>query len=95
MSLTIRASSAVVSQFLKVNATGVRYRETALFGGIQRFRFDQIEYILMSPDNVLSFQVGMEVFSIQTRPYKRKHHEAIEAMLRGVRQSTGSRVAAS
>lgn len=95
MSLKIRAGSAFVSQFLKVDARGVLYRETALVGGTRRFRFDRIDYVLMSHDSVLAFQVGKEVFSIQTRPNKRKHREVIEAMLQGVRRTTGSHVAAS
>lgn len=95
MSLKIRASSAFENQFLKVDANGVRYRETAFFGRARRFRFDQIDYVLMSRDNVLSLQVGKEVFSIRTKPNKLKHREAIEAMLRGVRQTAGSHVAAS
>ena len=50
---------------------------------------DQIDAILMSPDHVLSFQVGNEVFSLPTRPGKKAHQAAIDELLRQVQPFTG------
>ncbi len=84
MSLTIKANTFFTQRYLEVNATGVVFRETALVGGKRKFRFHQIENVLMSPDNRLSFQVGQEVFSLPVKPSKRRHEEAINALIQGV-----------
>ncbi len=87
MTHTIRASSLFVKRFLKIKDTGVIFMETAAMGGTRKFRFDQIDYILMSPAHMLSFQVGNEVFSIQTRPDKQTHTLAIRALRQAVGNS--------
>lgn len=82
MALKIRANSFFVNRYLKVTDTTVIFVETAAMGGRHKFRYDQIDYILMSPTNVLSFQVGREVFSIQTNPKKARHQQVIQQMQR-------------
>ena len=89
MAYKIKANSAFVHRYLHVKSTGVVFRETAALGGTRRFRFDQIDAILMSPDHVLSFQVGNEVFSLPTRPGKKAHQAAIDELLRQVQPFTG------
>ncbi|MBN1918372.1 MAG: hypothetical protein JW889_10705 [Verrucomicrobia bacterium] len=89
MALKISANSAFTHRYLKLRSWGVTFRETAAFGGVHKFPFSQIEYILMSPKAVLSFQVGQEVFSIPTKPKKKKHIETIEALLREVSRAAG------
>ena len=81
MTFVIRASSFFVKRYLKVTDQGVDFMETAATGGRKRFNFGQIEFILLSPAQVLSFQVGNEVFSIQTNPNKPKHVAAIRELL--------------
>lgn len=87
MSLIIRASTMFQKRYLKVDSAGVRFYEAALFGSERRFAFEQIVCVLMSEQNVLSFQVGNEVFSLQTKPHKRKHQDTIAALLGGVQRS--------
>lgn len=82
MALKIRANSAFVNRYLKVTDTEVIFAETAFIGGRRKFRYDQIDYMLLSPSNVLSFQVGREVFSIQANPAKPRHAQVILQMQR-------------
>ena len=87
MALKIKASSFVEQCVLEIRRSGVRYRKTAFTGGVRDFTFAQIDAILMSPSHVLSFQVGKEVFSVQTKPKDRKHREVIDALLREVQRA--------
>lgn len=84
MSLIIRANSFFVKRYLKVDQYGVEFLETAAFGGRRSFRFDQIDCILISPERILSFQVGNEVFRIQTKPGKAQHQQTIQYLLSAV-----------
>lgn len=90
MSLKITNSSLFTKHYLIVDSGGVKFFESAGWGSARRFRFDQIECILMSPDHKLSFQVGNEVFSIQTKPDNAKHVEATDALLQEVRRTTAT-----
>ena len=54
------------------------------FGGKKQFGFDQIECVCMSPANLLSFQVGNQVWSLPVNPQKRRHQEAVSALLSGL-----------
>ena len=85
MAFKIGASSLFTKRYLKVDSAGVEFMETAGLGGKRRFSFGQIGCILMSPDHKLSFQVGREVFSIPTKPYKQGHQETIKALVQSVR----------
>ncbi len=86
MALKIDASSLLTRRFLILRKNGVKFYG-ASFWGARRFRFDQIECVLMSGDHQLSFQVAKEVFTIQTRPEKPKHQAAIVAFLEGLAHS--------
>ena len=87
MAFKIKANTAFTVRFLQVTSKGVVFQETAALGGKRRFTFDQIDAILMNPGNVLSFQVGNEVFSIPTRPDKKAHQAAIDELLQQVRHA--------
>jgi hypothetical protein len=87
VALKINDSTSLEVRSLTVDSQGVRFRQTAFIGGRRRFRFNQIDCVLMSPTHVLSFQVGSEVFSVATKPQKRQHQETIEALLYHVRAS--------
>jgi hypothetical protein len=89
MGLRIKANSAFVARYLDVEKNGVTFCETAAMGGQRVFRFDQIECVLMSPENVLSFQVGREVFSLPVKPNYLVHEQAIAALLQGVQRVAG------
>ncbi len=83
----IRASSFVTKRYLKVHATGVTFYESSFVGGKHHFNFREIENVLMSANNVLSFQVGKEVFSLPVKPHKTSHQMTINALIQGVAQS--------
>lgn len=87
MALKISNNSLFTKHFLSVDSGGVQFYVNAAFGGAKRFTFRSIECVLMSPDNKLSFQVGNEVYSIQTIPGNAKHQEVIKALLQEVRRS--------
>ena len=89
MALVIRDRSFVDSRTLKIEADGLRYVQALVWTRRKRFSFSEINCILLSNTNLLSFQVGNEVFSIQTKPHKPRHQEAIEALVQGVRRSVG------
>jgi len=84
MALKIKVHSLFKQWYLEIDSDGVKFCETAAWGGVRRFRFQQVEYILMSPDGVLSFQVGNEVFSIPTKPDNPKHQEVVNTFVREV-----------
>ena len=88
MTYKIRSSSLFLNRYLKVTDSGVIFVETALMGGKKKFSYGQIDYVLMSPANVLSFQVGNEVFSIQVDPFKPKHQQAVAQLTGMVQAST-------
>jgi hypothetical protein len=87
MSLKITSSSLITKHYLIVDSGGVKFYESAAWGGAKRFQFNQIECVLMAPDHKLSFQVGNEVFSIPTKPDNAKHKAAIDALLQEVRRT--------
>lgn len=87
MSLKINASSLFTKHFLMVDSGGVKFYENSAFGGSRRFAFNQIDSVLLSPDNKLSFQVGKEVFTIPTKQGNAKHQAVINALLQEVRRT--------
>jgi hypothetical protein len=87
MSLKITSNSLFEKQFLSVDSDGVRVYNGGLFGA-KRFRFNQIESVLLSGNHILSVQVGKEVFNIATKPENQKHQNVINFLLQEVRRST-------
>jgi len=87
MSLTISNDSLVEKHFLSVDSEGVRFSNGALLGA-RRFRFSEIETVLLSGNHTLSFQVGKEVFSIPTKPEDPDHQNVINFLLQEARRST-------
>jgi hypothetical protein len=84
MRLRIKANTIATVRWMEVDSYGVTFCETAFTGGKRRFRFHDIDLVLMSPDNVLAFQVGQEVFSLPVKPKNKKHQRVIDALLAGV-----------
>ncbi len=89
MTLKINAGDLLTNRYLVVDSEGVKFCETSLGGGTRRFRFSDIECILISPDHKLSFQVGNEVFSIPTKPANEKHQTVISSLVRAVASANG------
>lgn len=90
MSLKITANSLISKHFLMVDSDGVKFYDGTGFASAKRFQFRQIECVLMSPDNKLSFQVGNEIFTIPTKPDNAKHKAAIDALLQELRRTTAA-----
>jgi hypothetical protein len=87
MALRITASTLLTKHSLEVHSKGVTFNESSGFGNVRKFSFAQIELILMSPSQTLSFQVGREVFSIPTKPDNKTHQQVIQALLQEVRRN--------
>jgi hypothetical protein len=87
MKLKITNSSLFTKNFLTVDSHGVKFYDGTGFSGAKRFRFHQIECVLLSPDHKLSFQVGQEVFSIPVKPDNAKHRAVMEALVQQVQNS--------
>lgn len=90
MGLRIKESSLLTNTILKIDSKGITYSD--IIGTKRKFGFGEIVCILMSEDNVLSFQVGEEVFKIRVKPGKKEHQAVIETFLREVRRATGHAV---
>ncbi len=86
MGLTITHSNLLTRRYLKIRKDGVKFYGGSFFGG-RRFRFEEIDCVLLSATHELSFQVGQEVFTIATRPDKPKHQQTVAALLEGLERS--------
>ena len=87
MSLKIKNNSLFTKHYLMVDSAGVVFYETSGIGSARRFRFNQVACVLMSTDNLLSFQVDKEVFSIPTNPDDAVHKTVVAALLQEVRRT--------
>jgi len=81
MAFVIRASSFFVKHYLKVTDWGVVFMEGAAIVSKRKFNFQQIDYVLLSGNNLLSFQVGDEVFKIPVKAHKPKHVNAVNLLV--------------
>ena len=89
MKLKISADSFFERRLMVVRDECVEFVEGMGFSSKRRFGYDQIECVLLSPQDVLSFQVGNEVFNLAVRSYKPKHQQAIAALVANVRRANG------
>ena len=89
MALRITDSSLLEKRYLEVASDGVIFYEATLLSGKRRFRYDEVENILMSPEGKLSFQVRQEVFSIATNRGNQKHEEVIASFVNEVKRAAG------
>jgi hypothetical protein len=86
VALKITSRSVAEYHSLEVRAEGVRFIHAMGFTKKHSFRFSQIACVLMSGSHKLSFQVGNEVFSIQTKPRSSKHRMVVDELLRKLGQ---------
>ena len=92
----IGAGNLFKNHWLKVRPDGVQFYESSIGFGTRKFRFDQIDCVLLSPNDDLSFQVGREVFSIRMKPTRAAHQLALAMLVDGVQNSgTGAPVPGS
>lgn len=88
MAVKISRSGLVEKSHLSVKKDGIVFYQA---GPVSRSKkiinFDKIDFIIMSKENNLSFQVGNEVFTIKTNPNNKKHQMVIEELLKAVRQT--------
>ncbi len=89
MNFTIKAHGFFVAHSLKISEEGVVFQNSAISRAKLSFAFNQIDGVLMSEQNVLSFQSGSEVFSIPTKPDNPQHQEAIDALVKAVQGTKG------
>jgi hypothetical protein len=89
MTLKIKASNLVKHHYLVVKSDGVKFCETSFGGSVRRFRFHEIDCILLAPDHKLSFQVRQEVFTIPTKPADKKHQAVIATLVHEVKRANG------
>jgi len=85
MALKITSNTLLTARSLSLDSRGVEFRESAFVGGVRRFAFRDITCVLLSPDNVLSFQVDDVVCSIPVKPDKPAHKNVIETLIQSVR----------
>lgn len=87
MALRISASDLVTKRQLSLDDTGVEYYEGAIFSGRKRFRFAEIDCVLLSSSSVLSFQVASAVYSIPTKADNAKHREFIDTLVKALKST--------
>jgi len=68
----------------------VKFYESGMFFGARSFRFREISGLLLGPDERLSFQVGLETFSLPVKPDHPKHQAAIAELVAGLEGSRAS-----
>ncbi|MCP4690630.1 MAG: hypothetical protein GY859_21435 [Desulfobacterales bacterium] len=86
MGLKISESGILESRYLKIKPWGViSYISQTIHGKKRKIKFHEIDRVLMSKNNRLSFQAKGDVFTIQTNPSKKKHRKVIDELLRCVR----------
>ena len=85
--IKITASSALVSCYLKIDANGIAYCESVIGNRERRFRYDEISLVLLSPENLLSIQVGQEIFKLPIKPNDSKHQEGLQRLIAGTTSS--------
>jgi hypothetical protein len=90
MGHVINAGGAFKAHSLEVTFFGVRYSDENAGGyAARRFSFAEIDCVLLSADDRLSFQVKDEVFVVPTSRGNATHQAAIQALVEGVKRSAG------
>jgi len=85
--LIITNNNLLTKCYLKVQSDGVEFCAPTVAGKGRWFRFHNIECVLMSPDYLLSFQVGQEVFKIPTDPANPNHQTVIATLVQEVQRA--------
>jgi hypothetical protein len=85
--LTIKANTLTRQRYLEIHSGGVIFCDAVALGGRRTFTYQQINCVLLSQDQVLSFQVGHEVFSLPLRPDNSAQLAALDTFVAGVKRS--------
>lgn len=89
MSLIIDASNSAARLYLTVDSSGVNYCNDADPNPARAFRFQDIDCVLLSPDSLLSFQVGAEVFKLPADPNNQNHQQTIATLVYELQLANG------
>lgn len=73
----IKGGSLFETRSLALKPDKVLFAEGVIFASQRKFNYSEIEYVLLGKDNVLSFQVGQQIFRIPVRPGNTKDQAAI------------------
>lgn len=90
MATKISHSDLFKRSFLIVKRDRVKFYESGMFFGARSFRFREISSVLLGADDRLTFQVGLETFSLPVNPGKPKHQAAIAELVAGLEGSRAS-----
>lgn len=86
MSFRISNNSLMQKHYLEVDSSGLNFFYGTL-SGARRFRFHEIDAVLLSSNHTLSFQVGNEVFTIPTKPDDADHRNVIDFLVQEVQRT--------
>jgi hypothetical protein len=70
---------------LVVDSAGVEVRDGAR---TRRFRFSEIDCVLLSPDHMVSVQIGSEVFKFPANPNDAEHSNTVNFLVQEARRTT-------
>lgn len=87
MNLKISANTILIRRYLEVGSNGVIFCETATFGGVRRFRFEQVDSVLRGTDSTLSLQVDRQTFKIPVDRKNPAHRAAISRLVSELRRT--------
>lgn len=87
MALKILNSTFVSRRWISLDSEGVEYGESAVGSTKRRFKFHEIDAVLLSAMGLFAFQVGSEVFSVETKKQDKKHQELMDNLVKAVRAS--------
>ncbi len=85
MALKISNGSFAATRWISLDSEGVEFGESAVTSSKRRFKFHEIDCVLLSAKGLFSFQVGKEVFSVETKKADKKHQELIDNLVKAVR----------
>lgn len=85
MAEKISRSGLVEKSHLSIKKEGIVFYQAGPVSRSKKiFKYDEIDFILMSKENNLSLHVGEEVFTIKTNPDNKKHQLVIGELLKAV-----------
>lgn len=92
MAHVIKNGGAFAAEFLEVTFFGIRYQEAeAKSYEARRFRFEEIDGVLLSHDARLSVHSRGDIIEIQTSPSNQTHQAAIAALIEGLQRAAGGK----
>lgn len=81
MRMKITDNTLLENRHIEIDDASVTLCETAFTGGKDRYRYDQVEYVLLSEDGKLSVQAGARVLSVRFNADKEAHRQFLETLM--------------